>query len=136
MYILLKARLPRFFTTVAMLRSYSNPRMKYSEIGYYMANFESAGEYIRTLAEDFTAKTPKIGASSKCYCDEMFFTPEKSRFVEIFGRIKDAINVVENEFCLKGFKLVIDYDLQLENSRLVELQVISLFCCTVSKEIC
>ena len=122
MYILLKARLPRFFTTVAMLRSYSNPRMKYSETGYYMANFESAGEYIRTLAEDFSARTPKTRTSSNSYEDEVFFTPEKSRCVEIFSKIKDSVNVVENEFCLKGFKLIIDYDLQLENSRLVELQ--------------
>jgi len=117
-YILLKARLPRFFTTVAMLRSYSNPRMKYSETGYYMANFESAGEYIRTLAEDFSARTPKTRTSSNSYEDEVFFTPEKSRCVEIFSKIKDSVNVVENEFCLKGFKLIIDYDLQLENSRL------------------
>ena len=118
-FVLLRARLPRFFTTVALLRNYSNPRIRLSESGYYMASFEFAGEYIRTLAEDFAKRSAQARSYISSKPGEVFFTPEISRFGEVLNRCENAFYVTQEEFCLKGFKLVIDYDLQLENARFV-----------------
>ena len=122
MYVLLKARIPRFFTTVALLRNYGNPRTRLSETGYYLASFEFAGEYIRTMAEDFTRGKIEVQSSSTSIPDEVFFAPEVSRLGEFLKVYDKGFYVVQENFSLKGFKLIIDYDLQLETTRFVSFK--------------
>ena len=117
-YVILKARLARFFTTVALLRDYSNPRIRLSESGYYMASFELAGEYIRTLSADFPSRNARVPALSSAP-DEVFFVAEVSLFHQFLESFRDALRVIQDEYCLEGFRLVVDFDQQLESGRFV-----------------
>ena len=112
-YVLLKARLPNLFKTVALLRGYSNPRIGLSESGYYLASFELAGEYIRTLTEGSCTRNPE---ASQIF-SETFFVPEMSRWRQMSKCVGTIFEVVEEDFSLDGFRLIADLDLQLEKGR-------------------
>ena len=120
-YVILKARLPRFFATVSLLRDYSNPRIRLSESGYYMASFEFAGEYIRTLTDDFAKRNIQMQSARSKSANEVFFAPEVSRCREFAKRFENTVHIIDENFCFDGFKLVVDYDLQLEYNRFVFL---------------
>ena len=112
-YVLLKARLPNLFKTVALLRGYSNPRIGLSESGYYLASFELAGEYIRTLTEISCTRNSDTSQT----VSEIFFVPEISRWRQMSEFVGTLFEVVEEDFSLSGFRIIADLDLQLETGR-------------------
>ena len=116
MYVLLKARLPKFFSTVSLLRSYSNPRIGLSEFGYYLASFELAGEYILMQQGSLSHSKSTLPNNESA---EVFFIPETGRCLKFVEKCGSLFEVVQNEFCLEGYTLIADLDLQLETGRWV-----------------
>ncbi len=115
-YVILKSRLPKYFSTVALLRGYSNPRIAHSETGYYLASFELAGEYIKRLSESNLTElsaTAHHNASS----EQMFFLPEAERCRKFEEKAGNLLTIAAKNVELDGYRLIADLNSQLEPGR-------------------
>ena len=110
-YVVLKSQLPNLATNVVVLKGYSNPNIMQSEAGYYLASFELAMEYIKSLTTEHLQSIPasrsKAGASvkSKEPFDNCFIILERNRCLEFLSNPDCPFELVLKDVTINGYEL-------------------------------